>query len=145
MTSLVRYRLLLHIMLHRFSANAGPWLVNWFVEVFFKTISPNNFILDIDNLLDGIWIAVAYHYAGVIFRWILASDWSIPFRAFISATTHHIAFMLELWTHLSDLINVPSCSSDFLHNASLWLVDSFMAFFSTTTHHISFILKLWTH
>ena len=45
----------------------------------------------------------------------------------------------------SDLISIPSHSSDFPPNAGLWLVNRFLAIISPTTHHIAFILKLWDH
>ena len=44
----------------------------------------------------------------------------------------------------SDLISIPSCSSNLTPNAGLWLVDTFPTIISATTH-IASILHLWTY
>ncbi len=67
-----------------FALNAGLWLVNWFSEVFSKTISPIDFILGIHDLLGEIQIAIAYRHAPSIFHRMRAPDWSIGLWNFSS-------------------------------------------------------------
>ncbi len=57
---------------------------------------------------------VMHHHTPVIFHQMPASDLSVGLLS-IPATTHRIASILELWTHLvSQLISILSCSSNFL-------------------------------
>ena len=73
-----------------------------------------------------------------------ASLWLVDrFPTIISATTCHIASILEVWTHLSHLqtwLVQPSCSSDFLPNASCWLANwvyaHFLCNYSSYCFHI---------
>ena len=73
---------------------------SWFLEVFSKTIRPIDFILGIHDLLGGTQNALAYcRYSDFV---LIAGLWPVDYvSAFISASPHHIAFILELWTHLS--------------------------------------------
>ena len=107
-----------------FWLNAGLWLANWFPEVFSKTISPIDFILNWYSWPPG-WdtdcYCISLHSSNFPPN---AGLWLVDtFLAFIFATTHHITFLLEPWIKWpSDLISGPSCSSDFLLNAGLWLI-----------------------
>ena len=130
-----------------FLPNAGLWLVDWYQEIFSKTISPIDFILGIHDLLCGIQNAVAYHRAPVIFRQMLASDRLFGFGKFSPKLLPHWLNTWYTWPPRwgTDCYCISSCLNDFSLNAALWLVDTFPAFISTTTHHIAFIFDLWTH
>ncbi len=78
-------------------------------------MSPIDFILGIHDLLGEIQSAIAYCRTPAIFHWMLASDLSIlswPLSLQHSSYCFHIGTVNSpKWP--SDLISVPSCSSDF--------------------------------
>ena len=84
-------------------------------------------------------------------QWISTKCWPLIGRFF---SGHYVCNHSSYCFHIeavnspewpSDLIGIVSCSSEFLPNAGLWLVDSFLAIIYATIRHIDFILELWTY
>ena len=128
------------------------WLAYWHGPVIFCQILAsgqfNNFWpLSMQPLKASIlklqitWVTLRLDYHTVMLQWKARLLLVNSFQTIVSASAHRIDS--PNWP--SHLISVPSCSSDFLPNFSLWFVDCFMLIISTTTNCIISIFKLWTH
>ena len=90
-------------------------------------------------------------YHSVILQWISTKcQRLIHWKVY----THYLHNLLLNFIHieivnsyrwLSDLLHTRSCSTDFLPNAGLWLVKSYLSLTSTNTYCISSILELGNH